>query len=219
MLSFSRQDSATPLAMAKKKKKTSVSPILAAGGIVTRGNAKPAIAVVRLRRQKSWVLPKGKLNREETELAAAKREVIEETGHDVTVREYLGALSYPVSGSVKTVKFWRMEASRKPVGKLMKDVSAVRWLPLEDAVKKLTHQREKEFLIQHGPRALSRHVAHAPEDSAPASDRKKRRGTGRDKSEPAPSAPRAAARKATPAGQYCSAPRQIMQALWRWLGR
>ena len=36
-------------------------PILAAGGIVLRGTAKPRIAVVRMRREKAWVLPKGKL--------------------------------------------------------------------------------------------------------------------------------------------------------------
>ena len=63
----------------KKKKPTSKKPILAAGGIVTRGKVRPLFAVVRLRRQKSWVLPKGKLNPNETAFAAARREAIEET--------------------------------------------------------------------------------------------------------------------------------------------
>jgi 8-oxo-dGTP pyrophosphatase MutT (NUDIX family) len=36
--------------------------ILAAGGIVLREGSRPRIAVVRLRREKAWVLPKGKLN-------------------------------------------------------------------------------------------------------------------------------------------------------------
>jgi len=38
------------------------APILAAGGIVLTEGSKPRIAIVRLRGDKSWVLPKGKLN-------------------------------------------------------------------------------------------------------------------------------------------------------------
>src|ERR1700730_13861381 len=37
------------------------APILAAGGILLREGSRPRIAVVRLRRDKSWVMPKGKL--------------------------------------------------------------------------------------------------------------------------------------------------------------
>ena len=56
------------------------APILAAGGIVLREGSRPRIAIVRLRRDKSWVLPKGKLYPGENALAAARREVVEETG-------------------------------------------------------------------------------------------------------------------------------------------
>src|SRR5262249_29061955 len=135
--------------------------------------------VVRLRRQKSWVLPKGKLNKNETAIAAAKREAIEEIGHDVAIQEYLGSLAYVTSGRPKIVKFWRMEASRKPVAKLMKDVSAVRWLPLDQAIDKLTHEREREFLTRVGPqtreqlqrakaeRKASRPIPKTPVSKAP----------------------------------------------------
>src|SRR5215468_1815965 len=51
------------------------SPILAAGGIVLGEGSRPRIAIVRLRRDKSWVLPKGKLYPGEHALAAARREV------------------------------------------------------------------------------------------------------------------------------------------------
>ena len=66
--------------------------MLAAGGIVLRREQPPRIAVVRLRKRDEWVLPKGKLDDGETPRAAAKREVLEETGHNVTVHEFLGTL-------------------------------------------------------------------------------------------------------------------------------
>ena len=40
-----------------------------------RGAAEPLIAIVRLRKDKAWVLPKGKLKHREDARAAAEREV------------------------------------------------------------------------------------------------------------------------------------------------
>lgn len=195
-----------------KKKTTTRDPILAAGGIVTRGNSKPSFAVVRLRRQKSWVLPKGKLNKNETAIAAAQREVLEETGHGVAIHEYLGSLAYVTSGRPKIVKFWRMEASRKPVGKLMKDVSAVRWLPLDQAIKKLTHEREREFLMRVGPQMLE-------QTRGAKSRRKHRPAEGEAGPAPVRETPRV-----RPASVASSKPRKpaakgLAMTLWRWLGR
>ena len=87
------------------------APILAAGGIVLRGNSRPRIAVVRMRREKAWVLPKGKLLPREHPRDAAKREVLEETGHEVSVHEFLGSMSYAVEGKIKIVQFWLMRAT------------------------------------------------------------------------------------------------------------
>ncbi|HET7124229.1 MAG TPA: NUDIX domain-containing protein, partial [Bradyrhizobium sp.] len=65
------------------------APVLAAGGIVLRRGETPLIAVVRLRKRNEWVLPKGKLDDGETPRDAAMREVVEETGHQVSVHEFL----------------------------------------------------------------------------------------------------------------------------------
>jgi 8-oxo-dGTP diphosphatase len=129
-------------------------PILAAGGIVLRGTSRPRFAVVRMRREKAWVLPKGKLNPREHPRDAAKREVVEETGHDVSVHEFLGSMSYAVEGKVKIVQFWLMRAMGPPVHELMDDVKAVKWLPLKEAVKTLSRPHEKVFLTHVGPIAL-----------------------------------------------------------------
>jgi 8-oxo-dGTP diphosphatase len=130
------------------------TPILAAGGIVLRESSLPQFAVVQSRKMNTWGLPKGKLAAGEDAVTAARREVLEETGCRVTVHEFLGALAYEASGRPKVVRFWRMAAAGGPVGPLMHDVKAVRWLTLEDAIDQLTHLREQVFLRQVGPTAL-----------------------------------------------------------------
>ena len=144
--------------------------VLAAGGIVLRQAVTPLVAVVRLRKRNEWVLPKGKLDHGETPRAAAEREVNEETGHDVSVHEFLGTLVYDSRGGAKVVHYRRMEAGREPVRKLMRDVKTVEWLPLSDAVERLSRGYERAFLEQVGPMALSAasldagaSIARAPE--------------------------------------------------------
>ncbi|MDE5454993.1 NUDIX domain-containing protein [Bradyrhizobium sp. CSA112] len=131
------------------------TPVLAAGGIVLRQAEPPLVAVVRLRKRNEWVLPKGKLDDGETPRAAAEREVMEETGHDVSVHEFLGTLVYDSRGGSKVVHYWRMEAGHKPTRKLMRDVKAVDWLPLREAVERLSRGYERAFLEHVGPVALA----------------------------------------------------------------
>src|SRR4051812_26940363 len=146
------------------------TPVLAAGGIVLRQAATPLVAIVRLRKRDEWVLPKGKLDRGETPRAAAEREVNEETGHEVAVHEFLGTLVYDSRAGAKVVHFWRMEAGPEPVRELMRDVRAVEWLPLPDAVERLSRGYERAFLENVGPIALSAisaAPAGAPAERAP----------------------------------------------------
>jgi 8-oxo-dGTP diphosphatase len=131
------------------------TPVLAAGGIVLRLEDTPLIAVVRLRKRNEWVLPKGKLDDGETPRAAAEREVLEETGHAVSVHEFLGTLVYESGGRSKVVHYWRMEAAGGPVRELMNDVKAVDWLPLDDALERLSRGYERAFLENVGPIALA----------------------------------------------------------------
>jgi 8-oxo-dGTP diphosphatase len=157
--------------------------ILAAGGIVLREGAKPRIAIVRLRREKAWVLPKGKLAPGEHALAAARREVLEETGHEVSVHEFLGSMSYPLGGKIKIVQFWRMGASGRPARALMRDVKAVKWLSLTQAIDTLTRAHEKVFLANVGPVALkaAKQSMQSVRDKSPKQPARgvgKRRGGG-----------------------------------------
>jgi 8-oxo-dGTP diphosphatase len=152
-------------------------PVVAAGGIVLRRQQPPLVAVVRLRKRDEWVLPKGKLDDGETPRAAARREVLEETGHNVTVHEFLGTLVYDCGGRSKIVHYWRMEAAGEQAYELMNDIRAVDWLPLNAAVERLSRPHERVFLANVGPQALSafarRQKAKGLASAAPASRRRR----------------------------------------------
>jgi 8-oxo-dGTP diphosphatase len=122
--------------------------IHAAGGIVVRGGAaRPRIAVVQRSKDERWVLPRGKLKRNESAKVGARREVVEETGHRARVREFLGAITYRAQGRPKVVQFWRMKAAARPSRDPAKDIAAVKWLPLAAAVRRLSYPLEKLFLL------------------------------------------------------------------------
>ena len=157
------------------------TPIYAAGGIVVRGRARPLIAVVQRSKDERWVLPRGKLKRDENPIVGARREVVEETGHRVRVHEFLGAITYRVRGRSKVVQFWRMQAYERPSRDIMKDIVAVDWLPLGAAVRRLSYPLERLFLQHAGKRVLKqrKHVARR--------SRRKRKSKARGKSRPAAS--------------------------------
>jgi len=153
------------------------TPMLAAGGIVLRREDPARIAVVRLRKRDEWVLPKGKLDDGETPRAAAEREVLEETGHDVSVHEFLGTLVYEAGGRCKVVHYWRMEAGGGQVHELMHDVKSVDWLPLGEAIERLSRGYERAFLENVGPIAVqaAAHARKAPRPKVKRPAAKRRR--------------------------------------------
>lgn len=155
------------------------APVLAAGGIVLRPEETPLVAVVRLRKRNEWVLPKGKLDDGETARDAAEREVLEETGHDVAVHEFLGTLVYESGGRSKVVHYWRMEAGGGQVHELMNDVKAVDWLPLDAAVERLSRGYERAFLANVGPLALEAaalaRIARRPKPKQPVFEKRRAR--------------------------------------------
>jgi len=128
--------------------------VRAAGGVVWRdGQGGPGdveIAVVHRPRYDDWSLPKGKLDPDEHVLAAACREVIEETGLQPVVGVRLPSTSYLVAprgahsgpGLVpKVVDYWAMRVAG---GEFTRndEVDGLAWLPPEEAAARVTHEHD-----------------------------------------------------------------------------
>jgi 8-oxo-dGTP diphosphatase len=215
--------------------------VQAAGGIVLRREQPPRVAVVRLRKRDEWVLPKGKLDDGETPRAAARREVLEETGHNVKVHEFLGTLVYQAGGRPKVVHYWSMEACGGQTRELMSDVRAVDWLPLNAAVERLSRDSERAFLETVGPLAISAHARRVKAEAAVAAETIAKTAAARGRRsgvvvpetsplaieampQPVPSEPVQATEQSTAApGGLAAAEggmrRSLVQRLRGWLGR
>jgi 8-oxo-dGTP pyrophosphatase MutT (NUDIX family) len=122
--------------------------VLAAGGVVWRRNDEGQIEVVLVHRPRydDWSLPKGKVDRGETDEDAALREVEEET----TVKANLGpelptTLYLDRSGKQKRVRYWAMTvAEGAPAG--AHEVDEALWVPLVDAAGRLSYVHDADVL-------------------------------------------------------------------------
>jgi 8-oxo-dGTP pyrophosphatase MutT (NUDIX family) len=105
------------------------------------------IALVYRPRYDDWSLPKGKLHPGESWLEAALREVKEETGRDVGVLGFAGAVAYQTEKGLKIVRFWNMTViGERQSGVDINEVAEVVWLSPSDAMDRLSYPLEKAMV-------------------------------------------------------------------------
>lgn len=131
----------------------SESAVRAAGGLVWRAGARgPELLLIRRFRhgKDEWSLPKGKLDPGESYEDAAIREVAEETGVHARLGRFAGVMQYTVSGGNKVVCLWEMtvEGMGKPLDN--DEVSEIRWVSRDEALRMLSHEQNRE-LLRHLP--------------------------------------------------------------------
>jgi 8-oxo-dGTP diphosphatase len=139
--------------------------ILAAGGLLWRPVATGIeLCLVHRPRYDDWSLPKGKLNRGEHPLAAAVREVAEETGVRPVVGRRLPTQHYELGPDRKYVDYWSMTPMD---GEFVAtdEVDSLRWVSPTVAAATLTHDRDRKFVAavvaQPRPTAMVLLVRHA----------------------------------------------------------
>ncbi|MGY1847313.1 NUDIX hydrolase [Blastococcus sp. SYSU DS1021] len=165
-------------------------PIAAAGGVVWRpaGDDGIEIAVVHRPRYDDWSLPKGKLDAGEHALAAACREVVEETGLRIVAGRRGPTTQYAVDGVPKHVDYWLMRCVGGSFG-ANDEVDELRWLAPDDAAALVTHEHDRLviadaartdvprevglLLVRHG-RAGSKQEFGGPDELRPLDDKGRR---------------------------------------------
>ncbi|GGP12187.1 NUDIX hydrolase [Nonomuraea glycinis] len=126
---------------------TTTDPLRAAGAVVWRGaEGAPEVAVVHRPRYDDWTFPKGKLEAGEHVIAAALREVREETGLTVTLGRPLPAVHYPLQGALKRVDYWTARVSDDGGFVPGDEVDELRWVCLDRARELLSYAWDVELL-------------------------------------------------------------------------
>ena len=123
--------------------------IKAAGAILWRRTVNEEIEVALVHRPKydDWTFPKGILEKDETYLMCAYREVREETGCSAHFGRYLGAVTYLESGAKKLVKYWAAQ-SKNPSTKFQAnaEIDAIEWVTPKEAKGFLTYQDDRKLM-------------------------------------------------------------------------
>jgi 8-oxo-dGTP pyrophosphatase MutT (NUDIX family) len=147
--------------------------VRAGGGVVLRAQGKGQLEVLLVHRPRydDWTLPKGKAAADESDEQCALREVEEETGLRCTLGRELVSTEYvDRKNRAKVVRYWEMT----PIAGIaagQNEVDEVAWLPLADAIAKLTYERDVAVLrsLDTEQHALRPVTARLLDHLAPAS--------------------------------------------------
>ena len=171
----------------------SVDVVRAAGCVVWRsGSREPEVLLVHRPRYDDWSFPKGKLDPGESDVAAAVREVAEETGLIVKLGLPLPDQRYTITtGQPKVVAYWTaqaVEGSEIESYQRNDEIDDLQWMTVSRARGRLTHPRDGELLdfftesgfdssplvvVRHA-QARSRHGWHGEESERPLRSKGKR---------------------------------------------
>jgi 8-oxo-dGTP diphosphatase len=153
----------------------------AAGAVVWRPAVHDRAEVLLIHRPRydDWTFPKGKLRPHEHALAAAVREVEEETGVRIRLGPPLPAARYRLrDGGQKLVRYW----SAIPLGESdevgverSREVDRRGWFSLRQAARQLTHAQDRALLsrlrpVPTRPFVVVRHARAVPRESWDGAD-------------------------------------------------
>ena len=107
------------------------------------------VLLIKNLRSAHWSFPKGHMERGETEIQTALREVKEETGLSViiTPSKFVKINYQPAEDIDKDVVYFLAHPYMGQVKAQVEEVSEIGWFTIEDALGIITFDQEKEVLI------------------------------------------------------------------------
>jgi 8-oxo-dGTP pyrophosphatase MutT (NUDIX family) len=126
------------------KIKNEKGEIMKAGGIIL--NDKNEILLLTIPERDIWSYPKGHMEENETDIIAAKREVLEETGWSVEIVRRLSDVTYTNQETLETIRIHMF--LMKPLAKMNDGEEGIvkNWFSIEDAKDKLS--QNLTFLLE-----------------------------------------------------------------------
>ena len=133
-----------------------LAPLKAHGDFQSRGETSEQtpveVALVGRSQQGLWTLPKGTPCSGETIEQVASREVQEETGLEVHLISYIGAISYSfVRDQIryyKQVRHFLFETTGGDIALHDSEYDRVAWFPLPEAFRRISYANEANILSQ-----------------------------------------------------------------------
>ncbi len=108
------------------------------------------ILLIKNRGGNYWGFPKGHNENGETLEETALREISEETGLEIELKEgFKGNTSYrKENGNTKNVTYFIAEPLSKDINIQEEEIADYIWLPYRKCMEKLTYERDKDILKQ-----------------------------------------------------------------------
>lgn len=100
-----------------------------------------------------WSFPKGHVEKGETEIQTALREIKEETGIEVMIdHTFRQTVIYsPKQDVIKKVVYFIARAKNYDFSPQPEEISQIRWLQFDAAYSYLTHEKDKQLLKKARP--------------------------------------------------------------------
>ncbi len=136
------------MAPSRARRASDYQPTIWAAGVATyrMRKGRPEFLLVHRPRYDDWSLPKGKLDRGESFIACAEREVFEEAGVTGLIEDAIGTVGYiTAAGNAKVVRYWLFHAKEETF-RPNSEVDRIRWLRPARALERVSYTRDAAVL-------------------------------------------------------------------------
>ncbi|MEF3280529.1 MAG: NUDIX domain-containing protein [Elusimicrobiota bacterium] len=124
-----------------------------AGGIITKNDSVMIILMNTITGEKVWTFPKGHIEKNETPLEAALREVFEETGVKCKISDnakfFISHYFFTRNGEkVEKKVYWYLMTPIEETGKIEtpNEIEETRWVSYKDALLLLKYPSDKQII-------------------------------------------------------------------------